>query len=435
MMNLKYIYVLIVLACVSCLDVMAQKDGTAVNDTVQEKKFFNALDYSMQKRYRNKNVGFTNERWVDNSFIDMKFGVEGLEHREGAEIGLFKTLSVGYGKYFSPVHGLRISANGGWALHERTSDAYMRMGGQINYLFNMSAYLYGFRPDRLLEVSTILGLGYTYSKMMKYEAYHVGDIHVGLQLKLNVAPQMDLVVEPLLTLYSDGIDNYTKTNWHKYDVGYGAMMGFSYRLSHSSRSRDYNKEEKNAFVSIAAGGQYQFSNATKEIGILKTMGPDVQISAGKWFLPYLGMRVSAFWGKNAWNRHFVYDEKGENIIGETKLKEMYMGARLEAMVNLLEFAELDINRFLAVSVLGGLEVGGMKKKDLSQSIRFAYYAFTGGIQAKYKFNDRWGVFFEPRLSLVPYTYVPKDGNGIPLMDREHYSDNVYSLNLGVEYCF
>ena len=105
MMNLKYIYVLIVLACVSCLDVMAQKDNTAVNDTVEGKKFFNALDYSMQKRYRNKNIGFTNEKWADNSFLDIKFGVEGLEHREGAEIGLFKTLSVGYGKYFSPVHG------------------------------------------------------------------------------------------------------------------------------------------------------------------------------------------------------------------------------------------------------------------------------------------------------------------------------------------
>lgn len=198
----------------------------------------------------------------------------------------------------------------------------------------------------------------------------------GLQLKLNIAPHVDLVVEPLLTLYSDGIDNYTKTNWHKYDVGYGAMMGFSYRLSENNKVSDTNKDDKNSFVSIAAGGQYQFSNATKEIGILKTMGPDVQISGGKWFKPFLGMRASAFWGTNAWNRHFIYDERDENIIGETKLKEMYMGFRLEAMVNLLEFTELDINRLLAVSALGGLEVAGMKKKDLSQSIRFAYYAFT-----------------------------------------------------------
>lgn len=74
------------------------------------------------------------------------------------------------------------------------------------------------------------------------------------------------------------------------------------------------------------------------------------------------MRVSAFWGKNAWNRHFIYDERDENIIGETKLKAMYTGARIEAMVNLLEFAELDINRFLAVSVMGGLEVAGMSKR-------------------------------------------------------------------------
>lgn len=68
-------------------------------------------------------------------------------------------------------------------------------------------------------------------------------------------------------------------------------------------------------------------------------------------------------------------------------------------------------------------------------MRFAYYAFTCGLQTKYKFNDRWGVFFEPRLSLVPYTYVPKDGNGLPLMDRKHYLDNIYNLNIGVEYCF
>ena len=106
-MYLKKIYIIVFLLYFYGLDVMAQKDSTAVNDTVQEKKFFNALDYSMQKRFRNKNVGFTNERWVDNSFIDLKFGVEGLEHRAGAEIGLFKTLSLGYGKYFSPVHGVK----------------------------------------------------------------------------------------------------------------------------------------------------------------------------------------------------------------------------------------------------------------------------------------------------------------------------------------
>ena len=435
MMFFKKIYIVVFLACFYSLDVMAQKDVQTVNDTVEGKKFFNALDYSMQKRFRNKNIGFINERWADNTFFDIKFGVEGLEHRAGAEIGLFKTLSLGYGKYFSPVHGVKFNVNGGWALHERTSDAYMRMGAQINYLFNISAYLAGYRPDRLFEVSTILGLGYTYSKMMKYEAYHVGDVHAGLQLKLNIAPQVDMVVEPLLTLYSDGIDNYTRTNWHKYDVGYGAMMGFSYRLSRNNRANETNKNENNSFVSLSVGGQYQFSNATKEIGIFKTMGPNLQLSGGKWFMPFLGIRFSAFYGSNIWNRHFIYDDKGENIIGESSLKEMYLGTRLEAMVNLLEFTELDVNRFLAVSVLGGLEVAGMSKKDLSQTVRFAYYAFTCGLQTKYKFNDRWGVFFEPRLSLVPYTYVPKDGNGLPLMDRKHYLDNIYNLNIGVEYCF
>ena len=45
---------------------------------------------------------------------------------------------------------------------------------------------------------------------------------------------LSLMLEPTVALYSDGIDHYTKTNWHKYDVGYGAKLGLIYDINKSA---------------------------------------------------------------------------------------------------------------------------------------------------------------------------------------------------------
>ena len=55
MIKLKFIISTIVLFLGMNAGLWAQQDSTAVNDTVGGKKFFNALDYSMQKRYRPEN--------------------------------------------------------------------------------------------------------------------------------------------------------------------------------------------------------------------------------------------------------------------------------------------------------------------------------------------------------------------------------------------
>lgn len=435
MMKLKFIISLVVLCLGVNAGLWAQQDSTAVNDTVDGKKFFNALDYSMQKRYRPKNMEFVNKSWADNTFLELNMGVEDFLKREGAEMGLYKIFSAGYGKMFTPVHGARLNLNGGWALHKRTSDSYMRIGLQASHLFNITAYMKGYNPSRVFELSTVLGLGYTYSKMIDKSAFSVGEIHAGIQMRLRLMDNLSLMLEPTIGLYSDGIDHYTKTNWHKYDVGYGAKLGLIYDINKSaSVSRKTKGTPGGIFVSFAGGIQYQYSNIVREMGIKNSLGPHISLSAGKWFLPYLGVRGSLFYGGDTWNRNGIYNDEG-TLIAENKLNCSYIGARIEAMVNALEFAELDVNRWLAVSVIGGLEIAGMNKTDVTQNVKYTYLAFTGGLQAKYKVNSRWGVFVEPRLSLVPYSYVPKNSQGTVLTDRTKYSDNIYNFNVGVEYTF
>ena len=179
MMRLRFIISLAVLCLVMNTGLWAQQDSTAVNDTVGGKKFFNALDYSMQKRYRPKNMVFANNKWTDNTFVGIDMGVESFLNREGSEMGLYKIFSAGYGKMFTPVHGARVNLNGGWALHKRTSDSYMRVGLQASHLFNITAYMKGYNPSRIFELSTVLGLGYTYSKMRRNPCWNTDETKIG----------------------------------------------------------------------------------------------------------------------------------------------------------------------------------------------------------------------------------------------------------------
>ena len=431
---MKFISALMLMACGCGLELHAQQDTIVVKDSLEKKKFFNALDYSMQKRYRPKNSEFVSNRWADNSFLEFRAGAENFIHRDGTEIGFFKNVSLAYGKMFSPLHGIRIAANGGFSEHKRSDYSYTRLGAQADYLFDIYSYIKGYRTDRTLGVSTIMGLGYTYETMTGGDAFHVGDFHAGVQLRVKLMPRVDFILEPTVAVYSDGIDHYTKNNWHKYDVGYGLMMGLKCNLGNIPEGRRFREDEgKNMFVSLAAGIQYQYSDIVREMGIMKSLGPHIELSGGKWLLPYLGVRLSAFYGDDVWNTCSESIDGGLKIV--EKLKSRYFGGRVEAMVSVFDFTELEFKNKFRLSVLGGVEAACMMKKDISQSVDFAYYGLTAGIQVKYNINRKWGIFVEPRYSYVPYTYVPKSSNGEVLDDRNKYSDNIYNFNIGVEYSF
>ena len=187
------------------------------------------------------------------------------------------------------------------------------------------------------------------------------------------------------------------------------------------------------FVSAQGGVQYQYSELVKEMGITSTFGPHAAVSVGKWFAPFLAMRVSGFFGQDTWNSYDTVNEE-ETFMTIHYLTTRYMGVRTEAMCNVLGFFDdRKWTRQWAFSVLAGVGLGGMIKKDISQEIKQAYIGFTGGLQFKYNINRRWGVFVEPRMSLVPYSHMPKGEGGEILMNRQNYHDNIYSLNLGVEF--
>lgn len=90
-------------------------------------------------------------------------------------------------------------------------------------------------------------------------------------------------------------------------------------------------------MSAQGGVQYQYSDLVREMGITNTFGPHAAVSAGKWFTPFLAMRVSAFFGQDTWNSYDTVNEE-ETFMTIHYLTTRYMGVRTEAMCNVLGFS-------------------------------------------------------------------------------------------------
>ena len=76
MMWRNRIYVLVLAAAV--MAVVSPRNLTAQDSTM-----INALDYSMQKRYRPENEPFVNDKFADNTYVGIHAGIFGLSPREG----------------------------------------------------------------------------------------------------------------------------------------------------------------------------------------------------------------------------------------------------------------------------------------------------------------------------------------------------------------
>ena len=63
---------------------------------------FNALEYSMQKRYRPRNEAFVSEKFLDNTFLRAGMGTVGLFRNSVSSYSQGPSVSVSVGKMFDP---------------------------------------------------------------------------------------------------------------------------------------------------------------------------------------------------------------------------------------------------------------------------------------------------------------------------------------------
>lgn len=161
----------------------------------------------------NKHEVYTTKFW-DNWFVSASVGAEMLFGNNDAHVGvgdrISPTFNVGLGKWFTPGIGVRLQYSGYEAKGSRKRfgayakgqpDAagyydqkfhYMNLHGDV--LFNLSALIGGYNPDRVYEIIPYLGAGFTnnYSGVKTRQGFSVNG---GIINKFRLSPAFDLNVE------------------------------------------------------------------------------------------------------------------------------------------------------------------------------------------------------------------------------------------------
>lgn len=402
-----------------------QADGTSdmtiyteISDSARRVSF-KALDFFEPERYRPDYSKFSNNGFFDNMFIGIYGGVDGVFKRERSALNAGTRYGISITKFFNPYSGLKLSAS--MARNKRSFDkkAFDSYNISLDYEFNVSSYVDGFKPDKFLQVISSQGIGTDFS-YLNGEREISFDLHWGLKFRFNVMSRLNFYMEPRLLLYGDNYDFSKRNNWRRYDLGYGALFGLEYALGNKYHMYDWEKEYagwKGMFIAFSGGIQAPLSDITDELGIKRVIGPSLAFTVGKWVLPSFGAKASLFASGNTYERS----------VGPYFLKQAaYGGLRLEAMFNIMGFSELSREWRFSVEPSAGLE-SGVGFKQVHEYRRKGYVGATAGVQLKYRLNDGLAFYVEPRYSFAPFHYEKTDA-GSNVKSKEH----IIALNFGVE---
>ena len=427
--------------------VFGEDDDEAVADTVTRTKRniavgLNAMDYVMDDRYKARGEDYSN-----NLFFQAGLGLlQMLPPDDGYRFNALTVVQGGVGKHFNKLNSARLLLHGAWGYQQARDRRFTNCGVRLEHLFNFSSYFGGYRPSRLMELSTILGIGAQYSRLsyknVMWEKEQLADIaalekagdyeeaavirqnmpkdrngtsfegHFGLQLRFFTGPQGYIHVEPYIGVATDKMDLSTNRNWRKVDVFYGVNVSYSYylhnNLSQAERqrySRKLNDRQLIDSVSPSTWIQpwfFEFSNGpvwmNAQVGVGESMGYNTTVSLGKWFSPVIGLRLSASLQQATWSQ-----------AGDVRFHSFYGGGRLEGLFNPLGFLKrYRWDHHFGFFFAGGIEYGQVKRYEVKQ-LSTRYEAYHGAMNLWYQPVDGLHFFVEPRAAFyvykIPYTNV------------------------------
>ncbi len=413
---------------------------------VEPTSYFDATKYILDDRYIAYGDGFT-KKWNDHLFLEIGAGFEKLvAMSDFYKFNPMTTAHVGIGKQFNRLHSLRLIAEGAFGYLQQKDMVLYQLGGKLDYLFSISSYLDGHKPDRILDISTILGMGVNYSKMRGYGwDYKSIEFYTGLQFRFYTGPQGYLNFEPYFGINSDQSDLSASRNWRRYDVFYGANLNFIHyfknNLSREARSRFIKERLDKKFNSIAAdSASYQSWQAPffvevstgaafsdrGNVNMFESIGPKMDLTVGKWFSSAIGLRLSATTSNTRWEERVVAAKNNTSEYTERR-NAWSAGLRAEAMFNPFGFKHnYNWDSPAGVNILAGLELAWLNDKNDKNEKEL--HTYTLGLQFWTRLSDGLRFFIEPRYSRIEYD-IPYNEVERPWQKR--HNDNMFNVNLGL----
>lgn len=398
------------------------------------------IDYVIDDRYLVSHEKFANGP-LENLYVSGGTGFDFTQSRtEGYETMMLNQFHLAVGKQFTPVHSLRLSAGAGMSYV--TDESFMFFKGSLNldYLYDLSTHISGYKAARPLSVSLMAGIGGNvvrrdYGWKMRFAP----DVHGGLQFRIYTGPRCYLNIEPYASLSADQRDYDSPLNWRKYDVGYGLNLNVQYylfdQLSSQSKLRLLQGRGDNTLMVdretvdtwrtpwFLEGGTGLAFSRPEGVGV--AMGNATSISVGRWLSPVLGVRLGAA-TRSALTLQVpaAMSQSGftENYYSHNKM------ARLEFLVNPFGFSRsFSWDNSFGAHLVAGTEIGKASFHDNSgQRHYFLGQAFTAGLHLWTKLTDDLQLFVEPRFSHTTFTNHDEGYTG-----AKKFFENTPGLNLGL----
>ena len=442
-------------------DVIPTSATTQAQDTAYygaaRQKNFNALRFVLDSRHRFKGDRYVRGDFLNNTFIDMGGGVGGFYHNTNAA-SFTPTLSLrlGVGKVVSPMVSFRLGFEKAWAYsHASTTvyntNQYNSYGGYVDFLYNFSNYLLGYRPERPFNVSGILGLGVQTASLHSWnnaDMTAVGastsgaalDGHVGVQFKFFASPYASIALEPYFKVATKKLNLLANPGYSDPDFSYGVnfayQWNFAKQLSYMANAGIFQKHFNNQKRYMLDNGQLQhlrypmffdysfgpmYVGKSYNLSLRNTRGFDALAAVGWWLAPAAGVRAGVHVTNGDWKQGSIGNDDTKSLIGTR-------GVNVDFLFNPFGFKRhYNWDAPVGMNLLAGYEFGGMKKTaaSLFGSYEGNYTAFRFGGQLWMKLTN------DLRLTLEPTYMQIEHYNGN--LDRERYDE--YAVKLGLSLLF
>ena len=435
---------------------VAQQD-TAYYGAPRQKNF-NALNYVLDSRHRFKGDQYVNRGFLGNTYFHIGGGVGHFYENSNQELYYTPIMSfrLGLGKELSPMSSFRVGLEKSWGYTNPSAgvfntNQYNSYGGYVDFLYNFSNYLLGYRPERPFSLSGIVGLGFRSSSMHSWKnpglpatyAYTSGtsfDGHVGFQFKFFASPHASFGFEPYFKVASTKYNLLTNPGYSDPDFAYGMNLMYQWyfdrQLSDKAHAGVFMKHFNNDLRYLSDNGQLKhlrfpvffdygfgssFMGKTDGLSLLNTKGFDASAAVGWWLAPAVGIRSGIHVTNADWKDGTLSRQPVKYMIGTN-------GFNFDFLFNPFGFKRhYNWDSNFGLNLLAGYEFGRLKKTTpgFANSFEGNYTAFRLGGQLWMKLTN------DLRLTLEP-TYMPiqhYNGN----LDRARYDE--YALKLGLSVLF